>query len=215
MIFFFTASCVSILGTDVTDIFRSFWHFVRNWTINLKKKMHSKKIINCIEKSICSRKRSQNDVKKCYLKRLLTLIFDHTFYHHHMIEQCYVSWRRKMHNGSVTTVNSLLVCTECGSHIPSVMALLHWFPVFGQKMIHSLCKSLHFKASYKWVFTIWRIRRSCCFPDFWRVLSFPSGGRFVSSRTGAEGSEGVPSGHAACGCVGGFLQDYGPGVDPS
>lgn len=72
MIFFFTASCVSILGTDVTDIFRSFWHFVRNWTINLKKKMHSKKIINCIEKSICSRKRSQNDVKKCYLKRKKT-----------------------------------------------------------------------------------------------------------------------------------------------
>lgn len=41
------------------------------------------------------------------------------------------------------------------------------------------------------------------------------GGRFVSTRAGAEGSEGVPSGHSACGCVGGLLQDHGPGQDVS
>lgn len=39
----------------------------------------------------------------------------------------------------------------------------------------------------------------------------PSGGQVASSRTGAEGSEGVPSGHSASRCIGGCMQDYGPG----
>lgn len=50
-------------------------------------------------------------------------------------------------------------------------------------------------------------------PDFWPVVSSPLGGGFVSTRAGAEGSEGVPSGRSTCGRVGGLLQDHGPGQD--
>lgn len=139
-LFFFTASCVSILGTDVTDIFQPFWHFVRNWTINLKKKMHSKKIMYCVEKSICSRKRSQNDVKMCYLKRKKTswnaVNKEKHFIYLHLVSMqnsdvdfwSYVIssshdrtvlWVMKAEDAQwrVTTINSLLVCTGCRSHI--------------------------------------------------------------------------------------------------
>lgn len=43
------------------------------------------------------------------------------------------------------------------------------------------------------------------------ISLIPSGGQFVTTGTGAEGFEGVPSGHSACGSVGGRLQDHGPG----
>lgn len=47
-------------------------------------------------------------------------------------------------------------------------------------------------------------------PSDWLSRS-PSGGQVASSRTGAERSEGVPSGHSASRCIGGCMQDYGPG----
>lgn len=72
-------------------------------------------------------------------------------------------------------------------------------------------------------FFVWGWLYKCCmnkslFDDemisgLWPVVSFPSGGWCVSTRAGAEGPEGVPSGHSACGCVGGLLQDHGPGQD--
>lgn len=50
-------------------------------------------------------------------------------------------------------------------------------------------------------------------PHLSLLISSTSGGWFVSKRAGAERSEGVPSGHPACGCISGLLQDHGPGQD--